>query len=247
MKAYGNFTAKISTFRRKRQSLRRVGSGFSPFGRGGAAAAPHFLGVMAGMKILTHLIIACAALVVPAAADTGERLAAAALEQTRSRVVYDPAYVVIPYPGGDVAADRGVCSDVIVRAYRAVGLDLQKRVHEDMRDNFSAYPQLWGLSRPDRNIDHRRVPNLETYFTRANARLPASLDPRDYEPGDIVAWNLRGEAGFLAHIGVVSDRVGASGWPMVIHNIGAGPKLEDVLFSWPMTGRYRYRGENGES
>ncbi|OFX00222.1 MAG: DUF1287 domain-containing protein [Alphaproteobacteria bacterium RIFCSPHIGHO2_12_FULL_63_12] len=172
-------------------------------------------------------------------ADFGPRLSAAAIEQTHGRVIYDPSYQRLAYPMGDVASDRGVCADVVVRALRTERLDLQQLVHEDMAANFSAYPHFWGLTRPDRNIDHRRVPNLEIYMTRKGWRLPASLDPKDYRPGDIVAWNLRGDTGFLPHIGVVTDRIGASGWPMVVHNIGAGPKLEDVLFSWPMTGRYR--------
>lgn len=172
-------------------------------------------------------------------ADFGPRLSAAAIEQTHGRVIYDPSYQLLAYPMGDVASDRGVCADVVVRALRTERLDLQRLVHEDMAANFSAYPHLWGLTRPDRNIDHRRVPNLEIYMTRKGWRLPASLDPKGYLPGDIVAWNLRGDTGFLPHIGVVTDRIGASGWPMVVHNIGAGPKLEDVLFSWPMTGRYR--------
>jgi uncharacterized protein YijF (DUF1287 family) len=183
-----------------------------------------------------------------AAADTGARIAAAAIAQTQIPTVYDPAYARIPYPMGDVAPDRGVCSDVVVRALRAVGIDLQERVHEDMRAAFAAYPQRWGLARPDPNIDHRRVPNLETYFRRRGAALAPSLDHADYRPGDIVAWNLRGSAGFLAHIGIVTDRRGESGRPLVVHNIGAGPKLEDVLFDWEMTGRYRYpAGDEPES
>lgn len=169
----------------------------------------------------------------------GEALARAAIDQTRSRVVYDSSYQRIAYPMGDIAADRGVCADVVVRALRVQGLDLQQLVHEDMAENFAAYPNFWGLSSPDTNIDHRRVPNLETYMKRQGWRLPASLDASAYRAGDIVAWNLRGEAGYLAHIGIVTDRIGPSGWPMVVHNIGAGPQLEDVLFSWPMTGRYR--------
>ncbi|HRX40446.1 MAG TPA: DUF1287 domain-containing protein [Parvularculaceae bacterium] len=186
-----------------------------------------------------------AATVLPAYADSdfGKRLSEAAIERTQHRVAYDPSYVIIPYPGGDVADGRGVCSDVVIRSYRALGVDLQQLVHEDMAANFSVYPSLWGLSRPDTNIDHRRVPNLETFFTRRGARKALSASPKDFEPGDIVAWNLRGDAGFLPHIGVVTDRVGVSGWPLVVHNIGGGPKLEDVLFAWPMTGHYRYEGE----
>ena len=169
----------------------------------------------------------------------GARLSAAAIERTSHRVVYDPAYVRLSYPLGDVAPDRGVCADVVVRALRALEIDLQKLVHEDMGAAFSAYPAHWGLSRPDRNIDHRRVPNLETFLTRNGARLSITDNSGDYLPGDIVAWNLRGDEGWLPHIGIVTDRIGPAGRPMVVHNIGAGPKLEDVLFDWPMTGHYR--------
>ena len=140
---------------------------------------------------------------------------------------------------GDVAPDRGVCADVVVRALRALSIDLQQLVHEDMGAAFSAYPTHWGLSRPDSNIDHRRVPNLETFLARKGARLAPSTDAAEFMPGDIVAWNLRGDRGWLPHIGIVTDRIGPTGRPMVVHNIGAGPKLEDVLFDWPMTGRYR--------
>jgi len=171
--------------------------------------------------------------------SVGERLSLIALERTRQNVIYDPSYVRLAYPGGDVPQGRGVCADVVIRVLRGVGLDLQRLVHEDMKSNFSVYPALWGLSRPDRNIDHRRVPNIEVYLTRRGAKLEPSRQPEDYRPGDIVAWNLRGDAGFLPHIGVVTDQIGTSGWPMVVHNINAGPQLEDVLFAWPMTGRYR--------
>ena len=142
----------------------------------------------------------------------------------------------LDYPGGDVAADRGVCADVVVRALRALDIDLQQLVHEDMKRAFAAYPDHWGLTRPDRNIDHRRVPNLEAYLSRAGAKLRPSDNPADYAPGDIVAWNLKGDAGWLPHIGIVTDRIAPSGRPLIVHNIGAGPKLEDVLFSWRMTG-----------
>jgi uncharacterized protein len=181
-----------------------------------------------------------AAGVAPATAqELGAALSAAAIERTQHRVTYDPAYIALAYPGGDVAADRGVCADVVIRVLRASNIDLQRLVHEDMQRAFSAYPDHWGLSKPDTNIDHRRVPNLETYFTRRGARLPPSTDPAEYLPGDIVAWNLRGDAGWLAHIGIVTDQIAASGRPMLVHNIGAGPQLEDVLFDWQITGRYR--------
>ena len=199
------------------------------------------------MKLTALTIALFFGLAVPALADAGAgtRLSAAAIERTRLVVIYDPAYQRIAYPMGDVAADRGVCADEVIRALRSLGVDLQQLVHEDMKQNFSAYPQFWGMAGPDSNIDHRRVPNLETYMKRKGWRLPPSLDAGEYKPGDIVAWNLRGEAGFLPHIGIVTDRIGASGWPMIVHNIGAGPKLEDVLFSWPMTGRYRPQIRDG--
>lgn len=172
--------------------------------------------------------------------DFGARLSAAAIERTAHEVTYDAGYERIDYPMGDVAPGRGVCSDVVVRALRTLGVDLQQLVHEDMLAAFAAYPAHWGLTRPDANIDHRRVPNLETFLTRIGARLPASNDAGEYKPGDIVAWNLQGASGgWLPHIGIVTSRIGASGQPMIVHNIGAGPKLEDRLFDWPMTGRFR--------
>jgi uncharacterized protein YijF (DUF1287 family) len=194
-------------------------------------------------------LLACAlvsgalALSPPASAEPavfGARLAAAAAEQASRHVVYDPAYVVIPYPWGDVPADRGVCADVVVRAYRALGVDLQKRVHEDMTANFSVYPKTWGLKQPDSNIDHRRVLNLATFFTHRGAALPVSKNPADYRAGDVVTWNLLGPLGFLPHMGVVTDSAGPSGRPLIVHNIGTGPQVEDVLFDWPMLGHYRY-------
>lgn len=172
-------------------------------------------------------------------APLGARIAAAAVEQTTRPGVYDPAYGPLRYPMGDVPADRGVCSDVIIRALRGVGVDLQVRVHEDMKANFAAYPAHWGLKRPDPNIDHRRVPNLEVWFTRQGWRLTSSRNAADYQAGDIVSWNLKGDAGYLPHIGVVTGRIGPTGRPLIAHNIGAGPKVEDVLFDWTITGRFR--------
>jgi uncharacterized protein YijF (DUF1287 family) len=174
-------------------------------------------------------------------ADGVARLVAAAFEQTRQATRYDGAYRRIPYPMGDVPADVGVCTDVVIRAYRAVGVDLQQRVHEDMRAAFSAYPKAWGLSRPDPNIDHRRVPNLQRYFIRRGTARPRSPNPADYQPGDLVTWMLPGN---LPHIGVVSDRRSPDGRrPLIVHNIGRGPQVEDMLFAYPITGHYRYRGE----
>ncbi|WP_213994958.1 DUF1287 domain-containing protein [Arsukibacterium sp.] len=164
----------------------------------------------------------------------------AALERTRHSVRYDGAYRRISYPGGDVPADTGVCTDVVIRSYRALGIDLQQLVHEDMRDNFSSYPskRIWGLSRPDSNIDHRRVPNLQAFFRRHGTALPVTHNAEDYRPGAIVSWMLPGN---LPHIGIVTNQLApGSGRPMVVHNIGAGPKLEDRLFSYPITGHYHF-------
>ena len=171
-----------------------------------------------------------------------EKLSAAAMERTHHIVRYAPKYVRIPYPGGDVPADTGVCSDEVIRAYRALGIDLQKEVHEDVAGNFSAYPNhiRWMLFHPDPNIDHRRVPNLMVFFSRKGTSLPVSTRTEDYEPGELVTWDL---GGGVPHIGIVVDRQAAqSGRYMVVHNIGAGPKMEDVLFSWKITGHYRYFG-----
>jgi len=171
-----------------------------------------------------------------------KKLVVAAVERTRHVVRYDPAYVRIPYPGGDVPAETGVCTDEIIRVYRAVGIDLQKEVHEDMEQDFSAYPRKWRwLSRhPDANIDHRRVPNLMAFFSR-KGETPAITDHAvDYAPGDLVTWDLGGN---VPHIGIVVDQKSpASGRYMIVHNIGRGPKIEDVLFSWKITGHYRYFG-----
>lgn len=169
-----------------------------------------------------------------------ENLVAAALERTQHSVTYNGAYFRIDYPNGDVPAQFGVCTDVIIRSYRTLGIDLQQRVHEDMRDNFSSYPALriWNQTATDRNIDHRRVPNLQTFFSRHGKKLPISEHGKDYQPGDLITWMLPGN---LPHIGIVVDRDSRDGGrPLIVHNIGAGPKLEDVLFQYPITGRYRY-------
>jgi uncharacterized protein YijF (DUF1287 family) len=174
--------------------------------------------------------------------DFLKRLVSAAVERTHHAVRYDGAYVRIPYPGGDVPADTGVCTDEIIRAYRAVGIDLQKEVHEDMERNFSAYPnqRRWGLAHTDANIDHRRVPNLMTFFSRKGNSLAITSESRDYSPGELVTWNL---GGGVPHIGIVVDqRSSASGYYLIVHNIGQGPKMEDILFQWKITGHYRYFG-----
>ena len=177
----------------------------------------------------------------PGSARFPDELVRAALEQTRHHVRYDGSYRRIPYPAGDVPSEVGVCADVIVRAYRALGIDLQVRVHEDMARAFAAYPHLWGLSAPDANIDHRRVPNLQTFLRRAGAERPAGGDPAAYAAGDLVTWMLPGN---LPHIGIVTDRRSSDGRrPLVVHNIGRGPELADVLFAFPITGHYRFTGE----
>src|SRR5260221_689977 len=165
-----------------------------------------------------------------------ERFVAAAVERTHHVVRYDPAYVRIPYPGGDVPAGTGVCTDEVIRAYRAVGIDLQKEVHEDMANHLSAYLRKWNRScggansATDSNIDHRRVPNLMVFFSRHGRELPLSADAKDYRPGDLVTWNL---GGGITHIGiVVNEKSPQTGRNMIVHNIGQGPQMEDVLFNW---------------
>lgn len=166
------------------------------------------------------------------------RLANAALERTRYSIRYDPAYVQIAYPGGDVPADTGVCTDVVIRSYRALGIDLQKEIHEDMMDSFSDYPNLWGLPNPDANIDHRRVPNLMVFFSKFGNALPLTSNPNDYKPGDIVAWDF---GGGRTHIGIVSPNLSRDGYRYkVVHNAGWGPKDEDKLFDWKIIGHFRF-------
>ncbi len=173
-----------------------------------------------------------------------EELVAAAMERTNYDVTYDGRYVSIGYPGGDVPPDIGVCTDVIVRSYRATGIDLQVLVHEDMQANFDAYPKYWGLSAPDPNIDHRRVPNLQVFFSRQGESLPVSDNADAYRPGDVVTWMLPGN---LPHIGiVVAQRSSGTNRPLVVHNIGEGPKLEDILFRYEITGHYRFYGARQE-
>jgi uncharacterized protein YijF (DUF1287 family) len=171
-----------------------------------------------------------------------QQLVAAAIERTSHSVRYDPAYVRIAYPNGDVPADTGVCTDEVIRSYRAVGIDLQKEVHEDIVANFDLYPRKWRWLQvhPDSNIDHRRVPNLMVFFSRKGENLPITARAEDYLPGDLVTWDL---GGGVPHIGIVVDRKSPqTGRYMVVHNIGQGPKMEDVLFAWKITGHYEYFG-----
>lgn len=164
------------------------------------------------------------------------------VEASRQRIplgeIYDPGYYSMAYPGGDVPNDRGVCTDVVIRAYRHIGIDFQKLIHKDMRRNFASYPQLWRLASTDRNIDHRRVPNIETFLKRNGASLGVSDKATDYLPGDLVTWRLPGG---LPHIGIVSDRTApGSERPLILHNIGAGTAEDDILFAYQISGHFRY-------
>ena len=162
-----------------------------------------------------------------------------AIGQTRTTAGYSQDYVVIPYPNGDLPVETGACTDVVIRSFRAAGVDLQKEVHEDMAGHFAEYPQKWGLTKTDTNIDHRRVPNLQKYFDRRGKSVPVTSDGEDYLPGDVVSWDLDGKG--MTHIGVVSNLWNAGERRhLVIHNIGAGVHAEDRLFEWKITGHYRY-------
>lgn len=184
------------------------------------------------------LILLMLDLTAPACAQDGLALVASARTQIGVTTVYDPAYVTLDFPGGDVDPTHGVCTDVIVRALRSGwGIDLQLAVNRDMAAHFSAYPAKWGLKATDRNIDHRRVGNLQTLFARLGADLPPSADAKKYLPGDIVSWLLPGN---LPHIGIVSDQWTVDrSTPLVLHNIGAGAAEDDILFAFQMTGHYR--------
>ena len=178
------------------------------------------------------------ALSVAAQNDFASRLSTAALELTKDPVEYDGSYFKIAYPNGDVPPGKGVCTDVVIRAYRKLGIDLQKNVHEDMKNNFSLYPKKWGLKTTDRNIDHRRVPNLQTYFTRKGEKLVVSNSPSEYKPGDIVTWDL---GGGITHIGIVVNKKSDDGKRnLIVHNIGAGQVMADCLFQFKISGHYRY-------
>lgn len=178
----------------------------------------------------------CLALAASALADV--RLPELARRQIGVTVEYDGSYERLAYPGGDVPMERGVCTDVVIRALRLLNYDLQKAVHEDMKRNFARYPRRWGLKRPDRNIDHRRVPNLQTFFKRKGWSLPVTDNAADYRPGDLVTCMVGGS---LPHIMIVSDRCNEEGVPLVIHNIGSGTEEEDALFAFPLDGHFRVR------
>jgi len=170
--------------------------------------------------------------------DFAERLCQAAIELTYDNVTYDPLYYAIPYPNGDVPADKGVCTDVLIRAYRKVGIDLQREVHTDMAAHFSLYPSIWGLKHTDKNIDHRRVPNLMVFFERKGIEKPVTNNPDDYIPGDIVAWDL---GGGITHIGIVTDkRSDDNKRYLIVHNIGNGQEISDCLLNYKIIGHYYY-------
>lgn len=173
----------------------------------------------------------------PSKEEFAGKLVHAALDRTHQVVRYDPAYVKLTYPGGDVPAGTGVCTDEVIRSYRALGFDLQKLVHEDMKRKFSAYPKNWGLSAPDKSIDHRRVPNLQTFFKRRGASLPVTQNAADYKPGDLITCTV---AGRLPHIALVVPAPDGGERPWIVHNIGEGPQCEDRLFEFPLTGHYRW-------
>jgi len=173
----------------------------------------------------------------PEDGSLASQLVHAALDRTHQVVRYDPAYVRLDYPGGDVPADTGVCTDEVIRSYRKLGFDLQKLVHEDMKRHFAAYPKHWGLAAPDKNIDHRRVPNLQMFFKRQGASLPVTQNGSDYLPGDLITCTV---AGKLPHIALVVPAPDGGTTPWIVHNIGQGPQCENRLFEFPLTGHYRW-------
>ena len=189
-------------------------------------------------KYVSFLIILFCFFNVKAQSQFAQKLSDAALSLTRDKVTYDPAYYSIKYPNGDVAANKGVCTDVVIRAYRKLGIDLQKEVHEDMKKNFSKYPKKFGLKKTDTNIDHRRVPNLMVFFSRFGKSKSIETNASLYLPGDIVTWLLPGN---LTHIGIVVNRKSADGKRyLIVHNIGGGQVIEDCLFKFTITGHYQY-------
>ena len=188
---------------------------------------------------LTSLLFSFLVTVCFGQAEFFNKLSESAISLTNQKVIYDPKYYTIKYPNGDVPSDRGVCTDVVIRAYRNLGIDLQKEVHEDMKNNFSAYPKNWGLKTTDKNIDHRRVPNLMKFFERRNTKLSITDNSVDYKPGDLVCWNL---GGAITHIGIVVDIKSNDGKRnLIVHNIGGGQVLADCLFEYKIIGHYRYR------
>lgn len=198
---------------------------------------------LSGMALLPVAVVVFLSAASPVAGGTddfGLALTKVALERTTHSVHYDGSYRKLSYPNGDVPDTTGVCTDVIIRSYRTLGIDLQKEVHKDMKAHFTTYPNKWSLKRTDTNIDHRRVPNLRVFFSRNGKSLKVTRNPRDYKAGDLVTWMLDNN---LPHIGIVVNRQSRDGKRLlIVHNIGEGPKLEDVLFDFKITGHYRYTG-----
>jgi uncharacterized protein len=194
-------------------------------------------------RIVSKLVFALFCVIsihVQAQDSFASKLSAAAISLTEQSVTYDATYFKLKYPNGDVPADKGVCTDVVIRAYRKLGLDLQQLVHEDMKNNFEKYPKNWGMKKTDSNIDHRRVPNLMTFFTRHGKKLAISTDPKIYKPGDIVSWDLVG----ATHIGIVINQKSEDNERfLIVHNIGGGQVISDCLFSYKIIGHYRYEGD----
>lgn len=190
-------------------------------------------------KYLFLLAFTCCMCIASAQNKFALQLSDFALGLVDKTVTYDPTYFVLKYPNGDVPADKGVCTDVVIRAYRKMGIDLQKEVHEDMAKNFSKYPKIWGLKKPDTNIDHRRVPNLAVFFSKFGKTKSIETNPALYVPGDIVTWLLPGN---LTHIGIVVNKKSTDGKRfLIVHNIGGGQVVEDVLFKYTITGHYQYQ------
>lgn len=191
------------------------------------------------MKKTTLLLYFLIATQINFAQDFFQQISTCAIELIDDTIIYDPSYFSIKYPNGDVPEGTGVCTDVVIRTYRKMGIDLQKEVHEDMKQNFNAYPKTWGLKRTDTNIDHRRVPNLMTFFKRHQAEKPITTNPTDYLPGDIVCWNL---SGAITHIGIVTHQKSEDNQRhLIVHNIGGGQVAEDALFTYTIIGHYRYK------
>ncbi len=202
-------------------------------------------GLLFGISLLSHTVCADEASL-PHHESVRQALVDAAMERTQYQVRYDGGYYRIDYPNGDVAPDIGVCTDVIIRSYRQLGIDLQQAVHRDMRRHFDKYPskRIWGLTRTDTNIDHRRVPNLQVFFRRHGQSFTVSQNAHDYLPGDLVTWMLPGN---LPHIGIVVEQHSQDKQrPLIVHNIGSGPQVEDILFEFPITGHYRYLPQSEE-
>lgn len=188
-------------------------------------------------KIILQILLFTASIHGQSITNFNSNLAEAAMTLTKQKVKYDPSYFNIKYPNGDVPSDKGVCTDVVIRAFRIIGIDLQKEVHLDMKSQFEKYPNHWKQKRPDSNIDHRRVPNLMTYFSRHRTTLPLNQNPQNYSPGDLVCWNL---GGAVTHIGIVVKQKSNDGIRhMIVHNIGAGQVMEDCLFNYKIIGHYR--------